>query len=74
MKQSLSSKFSEGANILCYKVNDPERYGVAKISGSKVVEIVEKPKEFVSDYAVTGIYVYDNSVIAKSKSLLPSAR
>jgi len=74
LKQSLSSKFSEGANILCYKVNDPERYGVAKISGSKVVEIVEKPKEFVSDYAVTGIYVYDNSVIAKSKSLLPSAR
>ena len=74
LKQSLSSKFSEGANILCYKVNDPERYGVAKISDSKVVEIVEKPKEFVSDYAVTGIYVYDNSVIAKSKSLLPSAR
>ena len=74
LKQSLSSKFSEGANILCYKVNDPERYGVAKISGNKVVEIVEKPKEFVSDYAVTGIYVYDNSVIAKSKSLLPSAR
>ncbi len=74
LKQSLSSKFSEGANILCYKVNDPERYGVAKISGNQVIEIVEKPEEFVSDYAVTGIYVYDNSVIAKSKSLSPSAR
>ena len=74
LKQSLSSKFSEGANILCYKVNDPERYGVAKISQNQVIEIIEKPKEFVSDYAVTGIYVYDNSVISKSKSLSPSAR
>ncbi len=74
LKQSLSNKFSGGACILCYKVNDPERYGVAKISGNKVVEIVEKPNEFVSEYAVTGIYVYDNSVITKSKSLSPSAR
>ena len=74
LKQSLSNKFSGGACILCYKVNDPERYGVAKISGNKVVEIVEKPNEFVSEFAVTGIYVYDNSVITKSKSLSPSVR
>ena len=71
LKQSLSSKFSEGANILCYKVNDPERYGVAKISGSKVVEIVEKPKVCFR-LRCNRNYVYDNSVIAKSKSLLPS--
>ena len=74
LKQSLSNKFSGGACILCYKVNDPERYGVAEISGNKVVEIVEKPNEFVSEFAVTGIYVYDNSVITKSKSLSPSVR
>jgi glucose-1-phosphate thymidylyltransferase len=74
LKNSLSEKFEDGANIFCCKVNDPERYGVARISGESVIEIIEKPNEFISDYAVTGIYVYDNSVIQKSKSLSPSDR
>jgi glucose-1-phosphate thymidylyltransferase len=74
LKNSLSKKFVAGANIACCKVNDPERYGVAKIKDGIVIEIVEKPSEYISNFAVTGIYVYDNSVIKKSKSLSPSAR
>ena len=74
LKNSLSKKFVAGANIACCKVNDPERYGVARIKDGVVLEIVEKPSEYISNFAVTGIYVYDNSVIKKSKSLSPSAR
>ena len=74
LKNSLSKIFVAGANIACCKVNDPERYGVARIKDGVVLEIVEKPSEYISNFAVTGIYVYDNSVIKKSKSLSPSAR
>lgn len=74
LKNLLLKKFVTGANIACCKVNDPERYGVARIKDGKVLEIIEKPSEHISNFAVTGIYVYDNSVIKKSKSLSPSAR
>ncbi len=74
MKGYLVNDFKSGANIVCIKVNDPERYGVAKIENGKVVQIIEKPTKFISNFAVTGIYIYDNSVIQKSKSLIPSAR
>ena len=74
LKNSLSEDFTRGAKIVCCKVNDPERYGVAKIEGQKVIQIVEKPDEFISHFAVTGIYVYDNSVVKKAKSLSPSPR
>ena len=74
LKLSLLKQFKDGANITCCKVNDPERYGVARVKDNNVLEIIEKPTEYVSDYAVTGIYVYDNSVIKKSKSLSPSSR
>ncbi len=74
LKNSLSEKFIGGANIACCKVNDPERYGVAEIKDENVIKIIEKPSEFISDFAVTGIYVYDNSVVKKSKLLSPSSR
>ena len=74
LKHSLSKKFISGATIACCKVNDPERYGVARVKDGVVLEIIEKPTEYISDFAVTGIYVYDNSVINKSKQLAPSAR
>jgi len=74
LKGYLVNDFKSGANIVCIKVNDPERYGVAKIENGKVVQIIEKPTKFISNFAVTGIYIYDNSVIQKSKSLIPSAR
>ena len=74
LKDSLSKEFKDGASIACCKVNDPERYGVAKIKDNNVLEIIEKPSQYISDFAVTGIYVYDNSVIEKSKTLSPSPR
>jgi glucose-1-phosphate thymidylyltransferase len=56
-------------------VNDPERYGVVEFdSRGKVISIEEKPKVAKSNYAVTGLYFYGNDVIAKAKSLKPSAR
>ena len=61
--------------IFAYQVNDPERYGVVEFSeDKKVISIVEKPKNPKSNYVITGIYFYDNSVIEKAKSLKPSKR
>ena len=67
--------FKSGAQIFAKKVNDPERYGVVKFDKKgKVIDLVEKPKKWVSDYAIPGIYIYDNKVIKIAKSLKPSAR
>tara|TARA_X000000950_G_scaffold285826_1_gene392822 strand:+ start:469 stop:1320 length:852 start_codon:yes stop_codon:yes gene_type:complete len=64
-----------GAKIILYKVQDPDRYGVAKFNKkNKIIKIVEKPKKFISNYAVTGIYFYDNKVINFAKKLKPSNR
>jgi glucose-1-phosphate thymidylyltransferase len=63
-----------GAHILLKKVPDAERFGVAEVSGGRVVSIEEKPEKPKSDYAVTGIYMYDSSVFDKIKTLVPSKR
>ena len=61
--------------IFAYPVKDPERYGVVEFNEKKkVISIEEKPKNPKSNYAITGIYFYDNSVIKKAKSLKPSRR
>ncbi len=71
-------KFSSeqvGAKVFAYPVRDPERYGVAQLSNNnEVIDIQEKPKIAKSNYAITGLYFYDNSVIEKSKNLELSAR
>ncbi len=70
-----ASKLKKGATVFGYYVNDPERYGVVEFDERKnVIGIEEKPKEPKSNYAVTGLYFYDNSVIKKAKSLKPSKR
>ena len=75
-KQLLSSvKLKKGAKIILHKVNKPELYGVAKIDKrKKVIKIKEKPKKFLSDLAITGLYFFDNNVINYAKKLKPSKR
>ena len=69
------AKLSSGAKVLLHNVQKPELYGVAKIDKkNKIVKIVEKPKKFVSNYAVTGLYFFDNKVIDYAKKLKPSKR
>ena len=65
---------ARGARLLLKKVDDPQRYGVAEVEGSRVVRIVEKPKRPKSDLAVVGIYFYDFQVFDVIRTLEPSAR
>ncbi len=70
-----AASIEKGAVVFGYYVNDPERYGVVEFDADrKVVGIEEKPSAPKSNYAVTGLYFYDNTVIAKAKSLKPSLR
>lgn len=67
--------FKGGAKIFAKKVSDPERFGVVKFDEHmKAEKIVEKPKEYLSDYAVTGLYVYDRRVLEAVKEIKPSDR
>jgi glucose-1-phosphate thymidylyltransferase len=63
-----------GARVILKEVHDPHRFGVAELQGDKVIGIEEKPKNPKSNYAVTGIYFYDNEVFKIIKTLKPSAR
>jgi glucose-1-phosphate thymidylyltransferase len=64
-----------GATVFAYRVNDPERYGVVEFdAGGRAVSIEEKPKAPRSNYAVTGLYFYDNEVLDVAASIAPSAR
>ena len=64
-----------GATIFAYHVNDPERYGVAEFDAdNQVISLEEKPKQPKSNYAVTGLYFYDQKVVELANNLKPSAR
>ena len=68
-------KLKKGAKIILHKVNKPELYGVAKVDKkNKVLSIEEKPKKFLSDLAITGLYFFDNNVVKFAKQLKPSKR
>jgi glucose-1-phosphate thymidylyltransferase len=70
-----SSKLNNGANVLLHKVLKPELFGVAKLnSNKKIIYIKEKPKKFLSDYVITGLYFFDREVVKYSKKLKPSKR
>jgi glucose-1-phosphate thymidylyltransferase len=64
----------KGARVMLKQVQDPQRFGVAKLDGDKVVGIIEKPDDPPSDWAVTGIYFYDQYAFDICKGLEPSAR
>ena len=79
--QSLTKKLKEcvklnkGATIILHPVSNPSSYGVASINKrNKITKIIEKPKKFFSNLAVTGLYFFDNNVVNYSKSLKPSKR
>lgn len=69
------TKLQAGAKVLLHPVSDPSLYGVAKINKkNKIIKISEKPKKYLSNLAITGLYFFDNEVIKYSKSLKPSKR
>lgn len=73
--QRAFTDFKSGATIFGYHVNDPERYGVVEFDAKgQALSIEEKPKQAKSNYAVPGLYLYDNSVVTITKNLKPSAR
>ena len=69
-----SSQHKNGAKIFLKEVTKPENYGVAKIIKNKIIKIIEKPKKFVSNQAITGLYFFDKNVVKFSETLKPSKR
>ena len=69
-------KLKQGAKIVLHSVKNPEKFGVAKINqkNKKILKISEKPKKFISNYAITGLYFFDKKVIEYAKKLKPSKR
>ena len=78
--QSLTSmlkkcvQLKNGARAILHKVANPEKFGVAKVKGNKILTIKEKPKKFLSDLAITGLYFFDNKVVKYAAKLKPSYR
>ena len=69
------AKLHSGAKVFLHPVNNPSLYGVAKIiKKHKILKIIEKPKKYISNLAITGLYFFDNNVVKYSKSLKPSKR
>ena len=69
------AKIKDGAKVLLHNVQKPELFGVAKVDkNNKIITIKEKPKKYVSNLAITGLYFFDNKVVNYSKSLRPSKR
>ena len=69
------TKLQSGAKIFLHPVSNPSQYGVVKInSKNKILKIIEKPKKYLSNLAITGLYFFDNNVIKYTRSLKPSKR
>ena len=70
-----NTKLKKGAKVVLHRVPKPELFGVAKINrNNKIISIKEKPKKFLSDLALTGLYFFDNKVVEYAKKLKPSKR
>ena len=74
-KLKTNTKIKKGARVVLYKVQHPEAFGVAKVDKkNRIILIKEKPKKFLSDLAITGLYFFDNNVVKLAKKLRPSKR
>lgn len=73
-KLNIFKTFKSGCEIFIKKVKKPENYGVIQIRNKRIKKIIEKPKKYISDYAITGLYIFDNQVVNLSKKLKPSKR
>ena len=71
---NVCTKIKNGAKVVLHKVINPEKFGVAKVKNNKISMIKEKPKKFVSNLAITGLYFFDNKVVKYAKELKPSKR
>ncbi len=70
-----NTKLNNGARVLLHKVQKPESFGIAKINNkNRIIKIKEKPKKYLSDLAITGLYFFDNKVVNYAKKLKPSKR
>ena len=68
------TKIKNGAKVVLHRVINPENFGVAVVKGKKIISIREKPKKFISNLAITGLYFLDNAVVKFAKQLKPSKR
>jgi len=74
-KLRTNTKIKKGARVVLHKVQHPEAFGVAKVDKkNRIILIKEKPKKFLSDLAITGLYFFDNNVVKLAKKLKPSKR
>jgi glucose-1-phosphate thymidylyltransferase len=67
-------QINSGAKVILHKVGNPKNFGVAVVKDKKILTIKEKPKKFISDLAITGLYFFDNNVVKFAKKLKPSKR
>ena len=68
------TNIKKGAKVVLHRVINPENFGVAVVKGKKIISIKEKPKKFISNLAITGLYFLDNTVVKFAKQLKPSKR
>ena len=73
-KNFLKISNSNKNSIICYRVSNPQNYGVANFKNNKIQSIIEKPKKLISNFAVTGIYFYENHIFKYLKKIRPSKR
>ena len=67
-------KIKNGSKVVLHRVINPENFGVAVVKRKKIISLKEKPKKFISDLAITGLYFFDNKVVEFAKELKPSKR
>ncbi len=74
INEALKSLKTNKSTIFSYRVSDPEKYGVIEIKNNKIFRVVEKPKKFISNLAITGLYFFKNDVVKLSRNLKKSKR